>query len=160
MATTQQIEALDRATNGHSKNDEFVYAMLTLAGYEDVQPRINCLTYNAWRAAGRSVKKGEKGLGVTVWIPCKDKDAKPDPKTGEARKSMRPKTTYIFHIDQTQPIGTKQEAPASQPEPAEQVETGMIVAPESDIIDVEFTVIEPVQRRLPAPAAQKQLSLF
>jgi hypothetical protein len=156
MATAQQIEALDRATNGHSKNDEFVYAMLSLAGYADVQPRVNCLTFNAWKAAGRSVKKGEKGLGVTVWIPCKDKDAKPDPKTGEARKSMRPKTTYIFHIDQTQPIGTKQEAPA---EPSAPAETGMIIAPESDIIDVEYTVdvIEP--KRLAAPA-QKQLSLF
>jgi hypothetical protein len=158
MATTQQIEALDRATNGHSKNDEFVYAMLTLAGYDDVQPRVNCLTYNAWKAAGRSVKKGEKGLGVTVWIPCKDKEAKPDPKTGEARKSMRPKTTYIFHIDQTQPIGTKQEAPV-EPAPADEPQTGMIVAPASDIIDVEYTVevIEP--KRLAAPA-QKQLSLF
>jgi hypothetical protein len=153
MATTQQIEALDRATNGHSKNDEFVYAMLTMAGYEDVQPRVNCLTYNAWKAAGRSVKKGEKGLGVTVWIPCKDKDAKPNPTTGEARKSMRPKTTYIFHIDQTQPIGTKQPAPA-------ETQTGMIVAPASNIIDVEYTIerIEPL--RLTAPAAQKQLSLF
>lgn len=45
-------------------------------------------------------------------------------------------------------------------EPAEQVEAGMIVAPASDIIDAEFSVIEPVQRRLPAPATQKQLSLF
>jgi len=151
MATTQQIEALDRATNGHSKNDEFVYNMLTLAGYSDVQPRINCLTYNAWRAAGRSVKKGEKGLGVTVWIPCKDKDAKPDPTTGEARKSMRPKTTYIFHIDQTQPIGTKQEAPAEQA--AEIVTPVEIVATVSTREELEavFTT---------APAAQKQLSLF
>jgi len=158
MATTQQIEALDRATNGHSKNDEFVFAMLTLAGYSDVQPRVNCLTYNAWRAVGRSVKKGEKGLGVTVWIPCKDKEAKPDPKTGEARKSMRPKTTYIFHIDQTQPIGTKQETPTEAP--AEEPQTGMIVAPASNIIDVEYTIerIEPL--RLTAPVAQKQLSLF
>jgi hypothetical protein len=36
----------------------------------------------------------------------------------------------------------------------------MIVAPASDIIDVEYTIerIEPL--RLTAPAAQKQLSLF
>ena len=159
MATTQQIEALDRATNGHSKNDEFVYNMLTLAGYSDVQPRVNCLTYNAWRAAGRSVKKGEKGLGVTVWIPCKDKDAKPDPTTGEARKSMRPKTTYIFHIDQTQPIGTKQEGTYEQA-PADEPQTGMIVAPASNIIDVEYTIEPAPQKRLTAQAAQKQLSLF
>ncbi len=161
MATTtkrseQQAEALHRAQTGFSKNDAYVYAMLTMAGFEDVEPRVNVFTFNAWKAAGRSVKKGEKGLAITTWIPCKDKKAKPDPVTGEVKKGLRPKTAYVFHVSQTIETGTKQEAPAEPAEP----QTGMIVAPESDIIDVEFSVIEPVQRRLPAPAAQKQLSLF
>jgi hypothetical protein len=165
MATTtkrseQQAEALHRAQTGFSKNDAYVYAMLTMAGFEDVEPRVNVFTFNAWKAAGRSVKKGEKGLAITTWIPCKDKKATPDPVTGEIKKGLRPKTAYVFHVSQTIETGTKQE-PASTPEPAPaEPQTGMIVAPASNIIDVEYTIERIEPKRLTSTAAQKQLSLF
>jgi hypothetical protein len=81
--------------------------------------------------------------------------------TGEIKKGLRPKTAYVFHISQTIETGTKQE-PASTPEqaPADEPQTGMIVAPDSDIIDVEYTIERIEPKRLTSTAAQKQLSLF
>lgn len=48
------------------------------AGYKDVQPRVNVMTYNKWIENGRRVKKGEKSI-----------------KCG---------SFPLFHIDQTDPI--------------------------------------------------------
>ncbi len=140
----QQIEALLRAKSGFSKNDAIVYIMLTEAGFEDVRPRENVFTFNAWKAQGRVVKKGEKGFAITTWIPCKP--SKKQTAEGEDGKKLRPKTAYVFHISQTIEAGEPQ--PAAPTEPAE------------EIIDVEFTVIPAIeQRRLPAPRAT-QLCLF
>jgi len=48
------------------------------AGYDDVQPRVNIMTYNKWIENGRRVKKGEKAI-----------------KAG---------SFPLFHINQTEPI--------------------------------------------------------
>ena len=56
-----------------AKNDAECVTIFTKAGYEDVQPRINVLTYGkvkedgsktGWLANGRRVKKGEKAVRV------------------------------------------------------------------------------------------------
>ena len=165
MATTKETpaEALARIQSSVSKNDFAAIHQFYACGIhpEDLTPRVNILTFKAWKALGRRVAKGATGQKVCVWVPV-EKNGKED--------GVRPITAVLFHITQTiaedAEKGTRPEAwqnPAlvkdGTYEPAEP-QTGMIVAPDSDIIDVEFSVIEPVQRRLPAPAAQKQLSLF
>lgn len=42
------------------KTDTATVANFTAKGYEDVQPRVNVMTYNKWIESGRRVKKGEK----------------------------------------------------------------------------------------------------
>ena len=76
---------------------------------QEIVPRENVFTFNAWRALGRTVKKGEKGVAVLTWIECKAKDneqEKPKEEQGEGGSYKRAKTTYVFHISQTQPIET------------------------------------------------------
>lgn len=47
-----------------AKNDAEAIAQFTAAGYADVQPRVNVLTYDKWIANGRMVRKGEKSTQV------------------------------------------------------------------------------------------------
>jgi hypothetical protein len=61
-----------------AKNDAACVETFTAAGYKDVQPRINVLTYDKFILQGRMVKKGEKSLRVGPF--------------------------NLFHIDQTSPI--------------------------------------------------------
>lgn len=58
----------------------------------DIHPRVNVLTYHAWRALGRTVKKGEHGVKLCTWIDAESK-------TGEIRKLARAVT--VFHESQT-----------------------------------------------------------
>ena len=70
-----------------AKNDADCIAVFTKAGYADVMPRVNVLTYGkvkedgsktGWLALGRMVKKGEKAVRVGPFA--------------------------LFHLDQTQAI--------------------------------------------------------
>jgi hypothetical protein len=96
----QQTEALQRAKSQSSfANYQAIIQGLIEKGIpaDEIRPRENVFTFNAWRALNRTVKKGEKGVQIVSWIPCEDKT------TGE--KTMRPKTAYVFHISQTNPLG-------------------------------------------------------
>jgi hypothetical protein len=57
-ASDEEIEA------SKQKNNDLVIEAFTAAGYEDVQPRVNVLTYGKWEEQGRRVRKGEKSLRV------------------------------------------------------------------------------------------------
>ena len=93
-------EALNRATTGSSvSNEAIVIAHFTGLGCADIRPRQNCLSYRAWRASGRQVRKGEKGCRVTTWVPIESNDRA----TGEKIRRVRPKAAYVFHISQTDP---------------------------------------------------------
>lgn len=46
------------------RNNELVTDAFTKAGFTDVQPRINVLTYDKWVEQGRRVRKGEKSTRV------------------------------------------------------------------------------------------------
>ena len=70
-----------------AKNDADCIAAFTKAGYKDVQPRVNVLTYGkvkedgsktGWLSMGRQVKKGQKAVRVGPFA--------------------------LFHIDQTEEI--------------------------------------------------------
>lgn len=56
----------------------------TKAGFTDIKPRENVLTYNKWIEQGRKVKEGEKSIKV---------------------KNLR-----LFHLSQTEPITAKAKA--------------------------------------------------
>ena len=96
----QQSEALSRATNGASLlNYPAIIDGFVAKGITDAEPRVNVFTYNAWKAKGRQVLKGEHGVKVVTWIDCKSKDIDPD--TGEPKQYKRAKSATVFHISQT-----------------------------------------------------------
>ena len=93
-------EALSRAQSGNSlTNFPAIFAGFGERGIPaaDIQPRVNVLTYNAWRAKGRQVRRGEKGVKVITFVPVTDKD------TGTVT-GKRPWTSTVFHVSQTDAI--------------------------------------------------------
>ena len=55
----------------------------------DIKPRENVFTFDAWRALGRSVKRGEHGVRVVTFIEGTTKER--DPATGEeTERAFRP----------------------------------------------------------------------
>lgn len=79
---------------------------------EEIKPRENVLSYAAWRALNRTVKKGEHGVKVTTWIDCERKEKQPD---GSDKKvpAKRCTSATVFHVSQTCLIGEKAQ-PAEQ----------------------------------------------
>lgn len=100
-ANAEQIaESVDRAINGHSMAN---YPAI-IEGFAErgitATPREDVFTYNAWRGLGRQVRKGEHGVKVETWIPCKSK-ADED---GKRESYKRRKVTTVFHVSQTEAI--------------------------------------------------------
>lgn len=120
----EQLAALQRAENGQTCQNDVVAVMEFAArgiNPEDIRPRENVFTYNAWKALGRYVRKGEKGVALTTWIPVKDRETG-ELKTKDGKIMSRPVTTYVFHISQTELIDapkpeTTAPAPQTEPEP-------------------------------------------
>lgn len=66
------FEALARARNDRS----WINYPTIIQGFVDkgipaaeINPRENVLTFHAWRAVGRTVKRGEHGVKVITWVP-------------------------------------------------------------------------------------------
>lgn len=95
-------EALHNATASASvMNYPSIYEGFAAKGIaeDDIQPRVNVFTFNAWKALGRSVRKGEHGVKVCTWVPMTKKDA-----TGESQPiGRKPRMTTVFHVSQTEP---------------------------------------------------------
>ena len=102
--TVTQTEALGRARNSNStSNFAAIYAGFTAKGiaFGDITPRVNVLTFNAWRALGRVVRKGEHGVRITTWVEM----TKIDSAAGAPPTTFRrPKTTTVFHVSQTDAV--------------------------------------------------------
>lgn len=104
-ATTYQ-EALSRANSSASGSSNWpvVFAGFTARGIpeDEIHPGENILTFAAWRALGRTVRRGERGVAVRTWVPIA---AQVDPETGAERRpaGKRPKVAYVFHESQTDP---------------------------------------------------------
>ena len=112
-ASREQMQqaALARAVSGQSlSNWPAIIAGFTAKGIpeSDILPRENVLTYHAWRAVGRQVRRGEHGVKVSTFVACEGK-AEP---TGEdcdgvideaprKRGYRRPWTATVFHVSQT-----------------------------------------------------------
>jgi hypothetical protein len=109
--TEHQAEALDRARNGQTMtNYPAIFAGFIEKGIHeaDIRPRENIFTFNAWKALGRSVKKGEHGVKVVTFIERSIREH--DPSSGEEtdRSYRSPHTTTVFHISQTETDAERQ----------------------------------------------------
>ena len=100
-----QQEALSRAVQSQSiMNYAGIFAGFMAKGIPEdkIIPRENVFTYNAWKALGRQVRKGEHGVKCVTFIECESKET--DSRTGEKKSFRRPWTTTVFHVSQTDPI--------------------------------------------------------
>jgi len=98
-------EALTRAVSGQSySNFPAIFQGFAAKGVpeSEIKPRENVFTFEAWKALGRYVRKGEHGVKVVTFIDCKSKETDPD--TGERKIIRRPWTTTVFHVSQTEAI--------------------------------------------------------
>lgn len=99
----EQAEALSRAVNGLSLgNYPAIFAGFVAKGIpeSEIKPRENVFTYQAWRALGRQVRRGEHGVKVVTFVEM----AKENKETGEKESFRRPWTTTVFHVSQTDAI--------------------------------------------------------
>lgn len=101
--TKTEQAALVRALDDKSHaNYDTIMAGMEAKGIapEDIDPRENVFTYKAWRAKGRQVRKGEKGVKILVYIPFWFKDKE----TGDKKRGTSQRTATVFHISQTDEI--------------------------------------------------------
>lgn len=104
-ASTQ--EALQRATSGQSySNFPAIFQGFAAKGIpeSDIKPRENVFTYEAWKALGRVVRRGEHGVRIVTFIEC----SKENKQTGEKEAFRRLWRTTVFHISQTEPREVRQ----------------------------------------------------
>jgi antirestriction protein ArdC len=98
-------EALARASSGQSvANYGTIFHGFIDKGVaeSDIRPRENVFTFHAWRALGRTVRKGEHGVRVLTFVPIA---GRVDDVTGEVKPGgRRPKAAVVFHVSQTDPI--------------------------------------------------------
>ncbi len=97
-----QFEALSRARSSQSiSNYTAILRGFIAKGIpeSEISPRENVFTFNAWKALGRVVRKGEHGVRILTFITTKDK------RTGQ--ESRRPWSTTVFHVSQTEPTDIK-----------------------------------------------------
>ena len=98
-----QAEALTRATVSQSlTNYPTILEGFAAMGIpmDQILPRENVFTFNAWKALGRYVRKGEHGVKVLTWVPMSRIND-----VGESESiGRRPRTTTVFHISQTEAI--------------------------------------------------------
>lgn len=95
-----QSQALSNAVQGQSvMNYATIFESFGAMGIpqDQIQPRENVFTYNAWMALGRHVRKGQHGVKVVTFVPMTKKDKA----TGEETTFRRPHTTTVFHVSQT-----------------------------------------------------------
>ena len=104
-----QAEALTRATCGLSTANytTIVHGFMAKGiAPDEIIPRENVLTYHAWRALGRQVRKGEHGVRVLTFVPTgKEKADAAGTEGRKNRSGVRPWSSTVFHISQTDPIG-------------------------------------------------------
>lgn len=127
-----QAEALDRAEHGRTcANDLLIIEGFAARGI-DAHPRKDCFTFNAWRALGRHVRKGEHGVRVAVYVHTDE--VKDD---GTTQAHSYPTSATVFHVSQTDPDEPHE---GEQPTPAP---IAPLTAQEQDTLDA----IEATQRQ-------------
>lgn len=103
--TQSRLDSLKRAVYGQSfTNFPAIFAGFAAKGIpeSEIKPRENVFTFDAWKALGRVVRRGEHGVKVVTMIETRSKEIDQD--TGERKVIRRPWTTTVFHISQTDPL--------------------------------------------------------
>jgi hypothetical protein len=100
-----QAESLTRAVSGQTlTNFPAIFQGFLAKGIpaDEIKPRENVFTYNAWLALGRQVRKGEHGVKVVTFREeqVRDMEAGPD----EYKSVRRPWGAAVFHVSQTDPV--------------------------------------------------------
>ena len=101
----ERQQALARAVSGQSySNFPAIFQGFAAKGIpeSEIRPRENVFTFDAWKAQGRVVRRGEHGVKVLTFIETKSKETDQD--TGEPKIIRRPWSTTVFHISQTEPL--------------------------------------------------------
>lgn len=101
-----QQQALAKAVSGQSlSNYPAIIAGFIEKGIPEgeIKPRENVFTYNAWKALGRQVRKGEHGVKVGTYVPMERTQERADGTT-ETVHFKRPRLTTVFHVSQTDPV--------------------------------------------------------
>jgi hypothetical protein len=107
---TLQAEALSHAVSGQSlSNYPTIFTGFAAKGIPeaDIKPRENVFTFNAWKALGRSVKKGEHGVKVVTFIDCTPRSEDGGDGGDRPKGYRRPWTTTVFHVSQTEPTAER-----------------------------------------------------
>ncbi len=100
-----QQEALTRAVTGQSySNYPAIIRGFTAKGIpeDEIKPRENVFTYEAWRALGRYVRRGEHGIKVATVRTFQKKVKDKDPGEERIESYSLPWTATVFHISQTE----------------------------------------------------------
>ena len=100
----RQAEALSRALTGQSwSNFPAIIQGFTARGIpeSEILPRENIFTYAAWRALGRQVRRGEKGVRVITYVHGQKKEKQDDDGAEKVKAYSYPRTVSVFHISQT-----------------------------------------------------------
>jgi antirestriction protein ArdC len=103
-------EALQRAISGQSySNFPAIFQGFAAMGIPEteVKPRENVFTFEAWKALGRVVRRGEHGVRIVTFIECRRENKL----TGEKEAFRRPWRTTVFHISQTEPLAGREVRP-------------------------------------------------
>ena len=93
-------ESFGRATGGQAlTNYPAIFQGFKEKGIaeSEIKPRENVLTFWAWKAIGRRVKKGEHGVRITTFVAAKGRS-----EDGESAYRF-PRGVTVFHITQTEP---------------------------------------------------------
>lgn len=72
---------------------------------DEIRPRENVFTYNAWLAMGRQVRRGERGVRIVTWVDAKGRQSEGDGAATERQGFRFARNTTVFHVTQTDPIG-------------------------------------------------------
>lgn len=104
--TQLQQEALTRAISGQSlSNFPAIFDGFLAKGIaeDQIKPRENVFSFQAWKAQGRHVKRGEHGVKVATVRDIRKSVV--DAQTGEKREESYsvPWMATVFHISQTEP---------------------------------------------------------
>jgi hypothetical protein len=89
---------------------------------EEIRPRENVFTYQAWQAKGRQVRRGERGVKITAIVEKEETNRA----TGKLEKVRFTRGVTVFHETQTFPIGEEDDGETRPPPPtgASEDETG------------------------------------
>ena len=102
----KESQALRNAVTGQSfMNYEGIFKGFEAMGIagDQIKPRENIFTFNAWRALGRVVTKGQHGVKVCTFVQAQSADRE----TGDKKAFRMPRQTTVFHVSQTEEVASK-----------------------------------------------------